>query len=152
MIRSLLLGAVAGSRSMTPLAAVSVAAASGALPRNTGAPAILSRPGVAAATIALALGELGGDKMKSAPDRIVAAGLLARVTTGAIAGMSLAPANRRLAGAALGAAAAVVASFPTFQARIAAMRRYGQTSTGLIEDALVLSSAYAIVKGARTAR
>ena len=149
MISSILIGTVAGSRSMTPLAAVSVAAAAKALPEDNGAPAILANPWVAAGTVALAAGELAGDKLKSAPDRIVVAGLLARLATGAIAGMSLAPRRYRYAGAVLGAATAVAASFPTFKARMGAMKRHGQTSTGLVEDAVVIASAAAIVSTAR---
>ena len=42
-----------------------------------------------------AAGELAGDKMEDAPDRIVPAGMLARVVTGAIVGMALAPREQR---------------------------------------------------------
>ncbi len=148
MLNSILMGAVAGSRSMTPLAAVSVAAATGKLPQDNGAPKILANPLVAAGTVALAAAELGGDKMKSAPDRIVILGLLARISTGAIAGMSLAPKDKRLTAAAIGAASAVAASYPTFYARINAMKRHSQTKTGLIEDAMVIASAAAIARNA----
>lgn len=151
MIPSILLGAVAGARSMTPLAAVSLAAWKGALPEDNGAPALLGHPLVAAGTTALALGELAGDKLPSAPDRIVLVGLIARIASAGIAGAALAPRSRRYSGAALAAAAAFAASFPTFAARVGSMRRFGQTSTGLVEDVLVVASAYAIVRNARAA-
>ncbi|MDO9249755.1 MAG: DUF4126 domain-containing protein, partial [Phenylobacterium sp.] len=91
MIASILIGLAAGSRAMTPLAAVSDAAHRGALPAGSGAPAWLGHPIVAAGSKLLAAGELWGDKMKSAPDRIVPAGILARLVTGGLAGAALAP-------------------------------------------------------------
>ncbi|WP_420140673.1 hypothetical protein [Sphingomonas sp.] len=91
---------------MTPLAAVSVAAASGRLPKDSGAPPLLDHPAVVAGTLALAAGELGGDKMRSAPDRSIAPGSAARVMTGAIAGAAQAPPRHRLRAGARGAGAA----------------------------------------------
>jgi len=56
---------------------------------------------------ACACGVLLGDKMRSAPDRIITPGILARIATGAIAGMAVAPPNGQRMGAVLGATAAV---------------------------------------------
>ena len=145
MLASFLMGLVAGQRGMTPLAAVSVAAARGDLQPGNGAPAILAHPLVAAATVALALAELAGDKMKSAPDRIVPIGLATRFVTAAIAGASLAPRRQRWLAAALGGTTAVIASYPGWRARIAVIPRYGQTPTGLVEDTIVVASAIAIL-------
>ena len=145
MLASFLMGLVAGQRGMTPLAAVSVAAARGNLPPGNGAPAILAHPLVAAATVALALAELAGDKMKSAPDRIVPIGLATRFVTAAIAGAALAPRRQRWLAAALGGTTAVIASYPGWRARIAVIPRYGQTPTGLVEDTIVVASAIAIL-------
>ena len=147
MIRSFLIGLVAGSRSLTPLATVSDAARRGALPRDNGAPSWLGHPLVAAGTKALAAGELWGDKLKSAPDRIVLAGIAARLVTGGIAGAALAPRRRALAGALLGATAAVGAAYLTFDIRMRALRRFGQTPTGLVEDALTVGAAQLVLKG-----
>jgi uncharacterized membrane protein len=138
MISSLLIGAVAGARSMTPLATVSVAARLGDLPPDSGAPDLLGHPVVVAGALMLAAGELAGDKMRSAPDRTVAAGMAARLVTGAVAGAALAPRRQRDLGAALGAAAAIAAAYATFALRMRAMRRFGQTPTGLVEDALAV--------------
>lgn len=149
MLRSILIGAVAGMRAMTPLAAVSDAAARGALPADTGAPALLGNPLVHAGTAAIALGELAGDKMKSAPDRITAPGIAARLVTGAIAGAALAPREQRNVAALAGAGAAVAAAYLTFHARMRAMRRFGQTPTGLVEDAVTVGGAWWLVNGAR---
>ncbi len=148
MIRSALIGLAAGARSMTPLAAISDAAKTGALPRDNGAPSWLGHPLVAAATKLLAAGEVAGDKMKSAPDRIVPAGIAARLLTGGLAGAALAPRRYRYAGAVLGASAAVAAAYVTFHARMAALRRYGQTSTGVVEDALTVAATQAVLLGA----
>ncbi|MBW4022371.1 MAG: DUF4126 family protein [Proteobacteria bacterium] len=152
MLKSLLMGLVGGQRSMTPLAVVSVAAARGRLPARDGATGILGHPAVVAAALALAAGELAGDKMKSAPDRIIPIGLAARAVTSGIAGAALAPSDRRWLGAAVGSATAVAASFIGWRARAASMPRYGQTRTGLIEDAIVIASAIAIMRGSNSTR
>lgn len=150
MIRSILLGAVAGMRSMTPLAAVAEAGRHGWLARGNGAPGFLSHPLVAAGATALAFGELLGDKMRSAPDRIVAPGIAARLITGALAGAAVAPRSQRNAAMALGAAAAVAASYVTFAVRMKALRRYGQTTSGLVEDAITLGSTLLLVRGLKS--
>ena len=132
---------------MTPFAAVSDAAHRGHLPIDNGAPRWLGSPLVSAGTKALAAGELWGDKMHSAPDRIVIAGLLARLVTGGIAGAALAPRRHAMAGAALGATGAIVAAYVTFDLRMRALRRYGQASTGLVEDAITVGAARMVVAG-----
>jgi uncharacterized membrane protein len=146
MLASFLMGIVGGQRAMTPLAAVSVAAATGSLPDDNGAPRLISHPLVAASTVALAVAELAGDKMKTAPDRIVPIGLIARFTTSAVAGSALVPQHRRWHGAAVGGLTALAASYPGWRARIATMPRYGQTRTGLVEDAIVIAGALAILR------
>lgn len=147
MLASILMGLVGGQRSMTPLAAVALSAASGHLPRDRAAPGFLRDPVIATGAVALALAELGGDKMKSAPDRIVPLGLAARMIMAGFACGSLAPRGKFWTGAAIGATTAVAASYPGWYARITAMEDHGQTETGLIEDALVLAGAAAIMAG-----
>ncbi|MBE1529891.1 putative membrane protein [Sphingopyxis sp. OAS728] len=132
---------------MTPLAAVSDAAHKGTLPAASAAPAIIANPLVAAGTKALAAGELAGDKMESAPDRTVAAGMAARIVTGAIAGMSIAPREQRALAALLGVAGAVGAAYVTFHLRVKAIARYGQKPTGVVEDALILGATSLVMKG-----
>ncbi len=141
MIPSFLMGLAGGQRAMTPLAAVAVTSACGWLPADNGAPGILAHPIVAAGAVALAIGELVGDKQKTAPDRVVLVGLAARFITSAIAGAALASRRQRWWGAALGGATAVAASYPGWRARIAVVPRFGQTPTGLVEDAIVVTSA-----------
>ncbi|PAX09389.1 DUF4126 domain-containing protein [Sphingomonas lenta] len=145
MLRSILIGLVAGQRSMTPLAILAGAARRGTLPPDAFGAKLLASPHGAAGAVALAAGEIAGDKMRDAPDRITLPGLLGRALTGGFAGAVLAARDRRLTGALLGAAAAVGSSFLGFHARVAAMRRFGQTSTGFAEDALMLGAASAVV-------
>ncbi|WP_298809069.1 DUF4126 domain-containing protein [uncultured Sphingomonas sp.] len=147
MRKSFLMGLVGGQRAMTPLATVAIAAARGQLPTDNGAPKLLANPLVAAGTLALAIGEMAGDKQKTAPDRVVPIGLAARFVTSAIAGAALVPKRQRWLGAAVGGATAVMASYPGWRTRMAWLPRYGQTKTGFAEDLAVLSSAAAIVRG-----
>ena len=93
----------------------------------------------------MGVGELLGDKMKSAPDRTVPLGLLARVMSAGIAGAALAPRGREKAGAAIAVATAVPLAYLTLAGRKRAMARVGQTRSGLIEDALVVAGAAAVV-------
>ena len=99
MFASFLIGLVGGQRAMTPLAA---------------------------AMVVLAAAELAGDKMRTAPGKIVLVGLAARLATSAIAGAALAPSRQRRFGAAVGGSTAVVAAYPGWRARIASIRHYGQ--------------------------
>jgi uncharacterized membrane protein len=141
MLRSLLMGLVAGQRAMTPLAALAGAARRGTLPHDNAPARLLAGPLPAAGAVAMAAAEIAGDKMKSAPDRTVLVGLLARAATSGFAGAVLAPPRRQLAGAALGMGAAIASSYAGLAARTWAMRRWGQTATGFAEDAIVVASA-----------
>ncbi len=89
----------------------------------------------------MAAAEMAGDKMKSAPDRTVFLGLLARTISSAFAGATLAPPKRQLAGAALGVGAAITSSYAGLAARKWAMARWGQSKTGFVEDAIVFAAA-----------
>ncbi|NKC29706.1 DUF4126 domain-containing protein [Falsiroseomonas selenitidurans] len=145
MLASFLMALVGGQRGMTPLAAVSVAAARGDLPADHGGPPFLGHPLVVGGSMALAAAELAGDKMKSAPDRIVPVGLATRFVACAIAGAALAPRRQRWGAAALAGATAVAASYPGWHGRIATMRRHGRKRTGLVEDVMVVAGAVAIL-------
>ena len=138
-----LIGAVASARSMTPMAVLATARLTRR--RTPGRLLLLDRPLFAAGALAMGLGELLGDKMKSAPDRTVALGLLARAMSAGIAGAALAPRGRERAGAAVAIATAVPLAYVTLAARRRAMGRFGQTRSGLIEDALVVAAGFAVV-------
>ncbi|WP_207552990.1 DUF4126 domain-containing protein [Consotaella salsifontis] len=146
MLRSILMGIVAGQRSMTPLAVVAEAARLGTLPDDAPMRGALAHPAAGIAAAALATGEMAGDKLPSAPDRVILPGLLARIATAAFAGAVLAPRHERKTAAVLTAATAIAASYVGFSLRVRAMRRYGQVSTGLVEDAMVLACGYFIAK------
>jgi uncharacterized membrane protein len=143
LLPSALIGAVASARSMTPMA--TIAAARLAHRRTSGDLILLDRPMFKYGALAMGAGELVGDKLKSAPDRTVSLGLLARVLSAGIAGAALAPHGREKAGAAVAVAAAVPLAYLTLSARKQAMSRIGQTRSGLIEDALVMAAGAAIV-------
>jgi uncharacterized membrane protein len=143
LLSSALIGAVASARSMTPMATLSMARLAG---RDTpGRLALLDRPLFKYGALAMGAGELFGDKMKSAPDRTVFLGLLARVMSAGIAGAALAPRGREQAGAAVAVATAVPLAYATLAGRKQAMARIGQTRSGLIEDALVVAAGLAVV-------
>lgn len=143
LLASALIGAVASARSMTPMA--TIAAARLAHRDTPGQLFLLDRPVFKYGAMAMGAGELFGDKMKSAPDRTVFLGLLARVMSAAIAGAALAPRGREQAGAAVAVATAVPLAYLTLAGRKQAMARIGQTRSGLIEDALIVAAGAAVV-------
>lgn len=143
LLPSALIGAVASARSMTPMAALATARLAGR--QTPGELFLLDRPVVKFGALAMGAGELLGDKMKSAPDRTVFLGLLARVMSAGIAGAALAPRHRERAGAAVAIATAVPLAYLTLAARKRAMARIGQTRSGLIEDALIVAAGAAVV-------
>lgn len=143
LLFSALIGAVASSRSMTPMATIAVARA---LDKSTpGQLALLDRPLFKYGAMAMGVGELLGDKMRTAPDRTVFLGLLARAMSAGIAGAALAPRGREKAGALTAVATAVPLAYLTLAGRKRAMTRIGQTRSGLIEDALVVAAGVAVV-------
>ena len=143
LLPSIFIGAVASARSMTPMATLATARLAGR--DTTGTLALLDRPLFKYGALAMGVGELAGDKMKTAPDRTVFLGLLARVMSAGIAGAALAPRGREQAGAAAAIATAVPLAYLTLAGRKQAMARIGQTRSGLIEDALVVSAGAAVV-------
>ncbi len=143
LLFSALIGAVASARSMTPMATI---AAARFLDRRTpGRLVLLDRPLFRNGALAMGVGELLGDKMKTAPDRTVFLGLLARVMSAGIAGAALAPRGREQAGAFTAVATAVPLAYITLAGRKRAMARMGQTRSGLIEDALIVAAGAAVV-------
>jgi len=140
---SALIGAVASARSMTPMAALASARLVGG--RTPGHLILLDRPLFKLGALAMGVGELFGDKMKSAPDRTVPLGLLARVMSAGIAGAALAPKGRERTGAAISVAVAVPLAYLTLAGRKRAMDDIGQTPSGLLEDAMIVVAGLTIV-------
>ena len=145
LLSSVLIGAVASARSMTPMATLATARLAGR--RTPGRLVLLDHPVFKFGALAMGAGELFGDKMKSAPDRTVFLGLLARVMSAGVAGAALAPRGREKAGAAVAVATAVPLAYLTLAGRKRAMARLGQTRSGLLEDALVVAAGAAVVAG-----
>lgn len=143
LLPSALIGAVASARSMTPMATIATARLANR--KTSGDLLLLDRPLFKFGALAMGAGELVGDKMKSAPDRTVFLGLLARVASAGIAGSALAPKGQEKAGAALAVATAVPLAYLTLAGRKKAMASIGQTRSGLIEDALIVAAGAAIV-------
>lgn len=143
LLYSALIGAVASARSMTPMASIAMARLLGR--KTPGKLALLDRPLFKAGALAMGVGELYGDKMETAPDRTVFLGLLARVMSAGIAGAALAPHGRERAGALTAVATAVPLAYGTLACRKRAMSTIGQTRSGLIEDALVVTLGAAVV-------
>lgn len=143
LLSSMLIGAVASARSMTPMATIAVARQAGR--GTTGHLVLLDRPVFKYGAMLMGLGELFGDKMKTAPDRTDFLGLLARVMSAGIAGAALAPQGRERTGAAVAVATAVPLAYLTLAGRKKAMESIGQTRSGLIEDLLIVAAGAAIV-------
>lgn len=143
LLPPVLIGAVASARSMTPMAAIAGARLAGET--TPGRLALLDLPLFRFGALAMGVGELFGDKMKSAPDRTVFLGLLARVMSAGIAGAALAPRGREKVGAALAIGTAVPLAYAGLAGRKKAMSKIGQTKSGLIEDALIVAAGAAVV-------
>jgi uncharacterized membrane protein len=136
---------------MTPMASLATARLAGQ--NMPGRLYLLDHPIFKLGAMAMGVAELFGDKMKTAPDRTVFLGLLARVMSAGIAGAALAPRGQEKAGAAIAVATAVPLAYATLAGRKRAMTAIGQTPSGLIEDALIVAAGAAIVAwAARSAR
>ena len=143
LLPSALIGAVASARSMTPMATIATARLADR--KTPGHLVLLDHPLFKFGALAMGVGELFGDKMKSAPDRTVFLGLLARVASAGIAGAALAPRGKEKAGAAVAIATAVPLAYLTLAGRKRAMAQVGQTRSGLFEDALVVAAGMGVV-------
>ncbi len=150
LLPSALIGATASARSMTPMAAIATARL--AHRATPGKLVLLDHPLFKFGALAMGVGELLGDMMKSAPDRTVFLGLLARIASAGIAGGALAPKGRERLGAGIAVGVAIPLAYLTLSGRKAAMRRIGQTRSGVIEDLLVVGLGAATVAGATRGR
>lgn len=128
---------------MAPLAAVANAARTHRLPKDNGAPDLLSHPLVSLGLTGLAVYELIGDKQPSAPDRIITPAVVVRSLNAAFAGAAVAPRRHRWIAAAAAGTTAAVASWLSWKARMRPMETHGQASTGFVEDAVVVPAAVA---------
>jgi len=146
------LGAVAGFRSMAAPALLSANLVKFHPRGLAGSPLrYLQKPLVARGLQLLAGGELVGDKLPQAPNRIAPPVLLGRLLSGALVGAALYKANhdKALNGALLGSAVAGVATFGSFWLRQKATKSSGLSSAlvGGLEDVVVFTSGLALSKG-----
>lgn len=141
LIRALLIGVVTSMRSILPIAILSKTARQETRSRQSGPLHLLTRPAVSIGMIALAVGELWGDKLPAAPNRTSFPGLAVRAITGGATAAALAAPHRRRPAALLGGITAVASAYLTLGLRTRAMQRFGQVPTGVFEDAIALASA-----------
>lgn len=148
---ALLIGVVAGLRTMTAPAAVSWAAALGWINLSASPLAFLGYAWTPWILSALALLELVGDKLPTTPSRKVPMQFGARILSGTLAGAALGVAAGSLAlGAAAGLLGAIVGTLSgaALRARLAlALGR--DLPAALLEDALAVIGALLIVMAAR---
>ncbi|WPU91921.1 DUF4126 family protein [Mucilaginibacter sabulilitoris] len=105
---------------------------------------------VAATLKVLALGEIVGDKLPSAPNRTKPAAIGARVLSGALAGAVIykATGNNLIVGALLGGTAAFASTFGTFHLRKSVVKssHIVDPIIGAIEDALVIGGSVGLAR------
>ncbi len=142
LLKSILIGTIAGMRSMSAPALigniVSDKAFFGIGNRRL---KFLKNSNVYAAMNVLALGEMLADKLPNAPDRIDAPLLTARAISGAACGaaISMLENENKLTGAIIGGAAAIASTFVFFKLRTKAdeILKLPDTAVALAEDAVV---------------
>lgn len=134
-----------GARCMTGLAAVAHARAANPDALGDTAPGRFLDRNIANITSALAVGELVGDKLPFAGDRIAPAALVGRVAAGAVIGATVAgiTGHDKRNAAIGGAVAAFVGAHLSFQLRKALSRHMPAVLAAVIEDAAVLTLAAA---------
>ncbi|TNC10015.1 hypothetical protein FF100_24170 [Methylobacterium terricola] len=139
------IGFVAGLRSMTACAALTVAASRG----RTQGGFIPGTPAARGLTAAAAVAEMAGDKMPFAPDRRIPPSFAARLAIGAVGGWALAGHDAAPNAAALaGLAGAVAGTLIGRAARGPDSRTAAGRVRGLAEDAAALGLAALVVSAA----
>lgn len=147
--RAIGLGTLAGLRSMSAPALLSHAASRHDL-GLAGTPfAWFGSPVAAIGFQVLAGGEIMADKSPKMPPRTAPIALMGRAGLGALVGAAVFSAEEQppALGAALGAVAAIVASFGSYKLRQQATVKWGvpNVAAGLIEDGVVAAGSYALM-------
>ena len=146
-ILALLIGVVAGLRTMTAPAAVSWAAYLGWLPLQNTPLTFLGYVAVPYVFTLLAIGELIADQLPKTPSRKVPVQFGARIVSGALCGAAIGAAGGALAGGLVaGIIGAVIGTLGGAAARARLARAFGRDMpAALIEDAVAIVGAYLIV-------
>ena len=144
---ALLIGIVAGLRTMMAPAAVSWAAYLGWLPLQNTPLAFLGYVAVPYIFTVLAIGELIADQLPKTPSRKVPVQFGARIVSGALCGAAIGAAAGTLAGGLVaGVIGAVIGTLGGAEARARLARAFGRDMpAALIEDAVAIVGAYLIV-------
>ena len=147
LLLSVLIGIIAGLRSMTAPAAVSWAARAGWLNLTSTGLAFLGSALTPWILTALALAELVADKLPTTPSRKAPPGFGARIVTGAFSGAALGAAGGSLVtGAIAGAIGAVIGTFAGHASRARLAASFGRDRpAALIEDAVAIGGALLIM-------
>jgi len=147
-VLALLIGIIAGLRTMTAPAAISWAAWSGRLPLESSWLAFLGYSWTPWIFTLLALGEFVGDQLPSTPSRTVPMQFGARLVSGAICGAAIGiPHHAMLGGLIAGVAGAVIGTLGglAFRRRLATFFKR-DTPAAFIEDAIAIGGAWLIVQ------
>ncbi len=144
-----ILGAMAGMRSMSAPAVISQFSEAGLIPEQGSTEGFLNHPAVSKVLKVLSAGEKMADKVPAMPARTDAAPLVARGLSGGVSGAAIFSRSKRpwWAGALIGAAAAIAASFAAYRLRKYVHEEFGipDTVVGLVEDAVVAGCGYVVL-------
>ncbi|WP_345156417.1 DUF4126 family protein [Pontibacter saemangeumensis] len=145
LYKALAFGALAGLRSQAaPMLLSHFLSKNHSSPLQRTPLRFLGNAKVAMALKGLAASEMAGDKLPQAPDRIAVPSLFVRGASGALVGAAVYMMSNEKAfkGAAIGAAAAVAATYGSFYLRqyLSGHTRLADPVLGAIEDALVIGS------------
>ena len=151
MVIALILGLVAGLRTMTAAAAVSWAARLGVLPLGETWLAFLGYAWTPWVLSALALGEFVTDQLPSTPGRKVPVQFGARLVIGALGGAAIGVVSGlAVLGAVVGGLGAIIGTLAGAAARSWLAARFGHDLPAtLIEDAVAVGGAVLIVLALR---
>lgn len=144
---SLLIGIVAGLRTMTPIAVVSWAAHNGSIQLENTWLAILGFAYTPYVLSLFAIMELLTDKLPKTPSRKTLVPFTARVVSGALCGAALSAEGGAIAsGLITGAIGGVIGTLAGYELRVRLAAAAGRDLTiALIEDAIAIGGAIAIV-------
>jgi uncharacterized membrane protein len=147
LVSALLMGVVAGSRSMMAPAAVAWAASLGAIPAGSGWLQVFGHPWARWIWSLLAAGELVTDQLPFTPSRTVPFQFGGRLFSGALCGAAIgASADALPQGAIAGIVGAVIGTLGGSVVRCRLAAAFGNDHpAALVEDALALALAAAIV-------
>jgi uncharacterized membrane protein len=144
---ALLIGVIAGLRSLTAPAVVSWAARIGWLHLENTWLAFMGFAYTPDIWTVLAIGELIADKLPNTPSRKAPPGFIARILTGALCGAAIgASGNAIPAGLCLGVVGAVAGTFGGYEVRVRLVKAIGgkDLPIALLEDAVAIAGAILI--------